>query len=123
MGLVPEIFFISMWLVRGHDGQLCSRIALLYLDIMYHCYFFKSIDHLVQRIFSLGLGNKSFMASHTLFFRDTDFSNVMLCGMPMSVFYHEDYLELCHQMTQQTVLEVRTYYYVTTIIFSYYINN
>ena len=98
-----------MWLVRGHDAQLCSRIALLYLDILYHCYTFKSVGHIVQRIFSLGLGNKSFMASYQLLFRDMDCSNIILCGMPMSVFYHEDALEICHQLSQQVAQEVTKY--------------
>ena len=89
-----------MWLVRGHDGQLCSRIALLYLDILFHCYTFKSVTHIVHRIFSLGLGNKSFMASYTSFFRDNDYFNVILCGV------HDDGLEMCHQFTEHIGLEV-----------------
>ena len=97
-----------MWLVRGHDGQLCSRIALLYLDILYHCYTLKPVDTLIERIFTLGLANKSFMASYQLLFRDMDFSNIVLCGMPMSVFYHEDHLEMCHQKGQQVGMEVKT---------------
>ena len=93
-------------MVFGHDAQLCSRIALLYLDILYHCYTLTQIEPLIRRIFELGLGNKSFMASYSLFFRDIDFTNVILGGIPMSVFYHEDGLDMCHQMTEHFGMEV-----------------
>ena len=66
-----------------------------------------SIDGLARRVMELGLGNKTFSASHALFFRDQDYSNVVLCGLPGSVFYHEDYLEMCHQVIEKTASEVQ----------------
>lgn len=68
---------------------------------------YKSVDTLINRIIDLGLGNKTFMASYYLYFRTQDYSNVILCGLPMSVFYHEDWLCMCHSMLEQFGLEVR----------------
>ena len=96
----------SLWLLYGHDNQLCSRVALLYLDILFHCFHLVNIDNLVTRVMELGLGNKTFMSSHALYFRDMDYSNVTLCGLPTSVRYHRDYLEMCHQLIEQFGLEV-----------------
>ena len=86
---------------------MCSRIALLYLDILYHCYTFTSVEYIVRRIFELGLGNKTFMASYSMFFRDKDFSQITFGGMPMSVFFHEDGLNMCHEMLEYFGCEVR----------------
>ena len=69
-----------------------------------------SIDGLARRVLELGLANKTFMASHALFFRDQDYSNVVLCGLPGSCFYHEDYLEMSHQVIENTAGEVNTFF-------------
>lgn len=55
----------------------------------------------------LGLANKTFMASYALHVRDQDYTNVVLGGLPCSVFYHEDYLEMSHQIGERTAMEVR----------------
>lgn len=55
----------------------------------------------------LGLGNKTFMSGHALYFRDIDYANVTLCGLPTSVFYHQDHLEMSHQLIEQFSSEVR----------------
>ena len=95
-----------MWLLHGHDSNLCSRIALLYLDVLYYCYHLIDIGGLCRRVLELGLGNKTFMASYALYFRDTDYTNVVLPGLPASVFYHQDKLGLCHQITEYVASEV-----------------
>ena len=64
------------------------------------------IGNLGRRVMELGLANKTFSASYALSFRDSDFKNVILCGFPASVFYHDDHLEMCHQITEQVALEV-----------------
>ena len=97
---------LSLWLLHGHDGQLCSRIALLYLDVLFYCYHLTDLDGLARRVMELGVVNKTFMASYALYFRDMDYTNVVLPGLPASVSYHDDYLEMCHQIIDNVANEV-----------------
>ena len=97
----------SLILTHGHDNELCSRIALLYLEVWNCCYHFKPVYHVFNRMQELGLCSGKLNVYYLFRIAPKQLQNVYFPGRPMCIDFHRNgEMEVCHQFYQAVSCEV-----------------
>ena len=113
--LVTQQFY-SLILTRGHDDDLCTRVALLYLTVWNCCFHFEPVYHIFNRMQELGLCSGKMNVYYLFRISTKQLKNVFLPGRPLFINFHRSgEMEVSHHLYQSMGLEVNLNIYLERI--------